>query len=67
LVLQQTLIFMQNCQNEIGTDVRNEKVQKKQKEEGCAKERKKENKARINYMWKNVEVEGDDGSVLPMG
>jgi hypothetical protein len=58
---------MQNCQNEIGTDVRNEKVQKKQKEGGRAKERKKENKVRINYMWKNVEVEGDDGSVLPIG
>jgi hypothetical protein len=50
LVLQQTLIFMQNGQNEIGTDVRNEKVQKKQKEGGCAKERKKENKARIKFM-----------------
>ncbi len=47
--LQQTLIFMQNCQNEIGTDVRNEKVQKKQKEGGCAKERKKENEVRINF------------------
>jgi hypothetical protein len=58
---------MQICQNEIGTDVRNEKVQKKQKEGGCAKERKKENKVTINYMWKNVEVEGDDGSVLPTG
>jgi hypothetical protein len=44
LVLQQILIFMQNCQNEIGTDVRNEKVQKKQKEGGCAKERKSRTK-----------------------